>query len=84
MRQYDLEKENYSAIVAHLFLLQICSEWQILIRFSYSSKRCHFLISSVKKHTLVNFQDQRLFKIEVIKENIIIKMSAEEHQFAIY
>ena len=37
-----------------------------------------------QKHTPVNFQDQRLFETEVIKEKVVFKMSAEAHQFAIF
>ena len=32
----------------------------------------------------MNFQDQRLFETEVIKEKVVFKMSAKAHQFAIY
>ena len=51
--------------------------------------RWHFWISRVKKHTLVNFQDQIvrpdwLFETEVIKEKVVFKMLAEAHQFAIH
>ena len=37
-----------------------------------------------KKNTPMNFWDHKLFKIEVIKEKVIFKMSAEAHQFAIF
>ena len=37
-----------------------------------------------QKHTPVNYQDQRLFETEVIKEKVVFKMSAEAHQFAIF
>ena len=30
------------------------------------------------------FQDQRLFETKFIKEEVIFKMSAKAHQFAIY
>ena len=29
----------------------------------------------------MNFQDQKLFETEVIKEKVVFKMSAEAHQF---
>ena len=32
----------------------------------------------------VNFQDQRLFETEVIKEKIAFKMLAQAHQFIIF
>ena len=32
----------------------------------------------------MNFQDQRLFETEVIKENVVLKMLSEAHQFAIF
>ena len=37
-----------------------------------------------QKHTLGNFQDQRLFETEIVKEEVVFKMSAEAHQFAIF
>ena len=43
-----------------------------------------FLNSCVKKRTPMNFQDQRLFETEVIKENVVFKMLSEAHQFAIF
>ena len=36
-----------------------------------------------QKHTPVNFQHQRLFETEVIKEKVVFKMSVKAHQFAI-
>ena len=44
----------------------------------------HFLVSSVKKHAPVNFQDQRFFETDVIKEKVVFKMSAEAHQVVIF
>ena len=43
-----------------------------------------FLNFLSQKHTSMNFQDQRLFDTEFIKEKKVFKMSAEAHQFAIY
>ena len=45
--------------------------------------RCHFLISSVKNHASVNFQDERFFETEVIEEEVVFKMSVEAHQVVI-
>ena len=90
MKQCDLKKENYSAIVPHFFLLKIYAELEILMEFSYILKpvgvcaiSMSVWISWFKKHTLVNFQDQRSFETEVIKEKVVFKISAEAHQFAI-
>ena len=44
----------------------------------------HFLVSSVKKHAPVNFQDQRFFETDVIKEKVVFKLSAEAHQVVIF
>ena len=74
--------------MSHLFLLQIYTEWYILIGFSYNSKLvCFRTISmsflnllSQKKHIPVNFQDQKLLETEVIKEKVELKMC----HFAIY
>ena len=67
----------------HLFLLQIYTEWYILIGFSYSSKSVDFSAISisflnffefhfwVKKHSLVNFQDEGLFENKLIGYLII-------------
>ena len=33
---------------------------------------------------MVNFQDQRLFEREFIKEKVVFTMSAEADQFSIY
>ena len=43
-----------------------------------------FLNFVSQKPTLVNFQDQRLFETQFIKEKVVFKMSAEAQQFAIY
>ena len=37
--------------------------------------RCHFLISSVKNHAPVNFQDERFIETEVVEEEVVFKMS---------
>ena len=91
MKQCDLKKENYSAIVPHFFLLKIYAELEILMEFSYILKPVGFCAISMsvwiywfKKHTLENFQDQRSFETEVIKEKVVLKISAEAHQFAIF
>ena len=62
-----------------------------LARFSYSLKPVGFRVISMsvlnflsQKHTPVNFQDQRMFETEVIKEKVVFKMSAEAHQLAIF
>ena len=39
LKQCDLIKEDYLAIVPHLFLLQIYTEWWIFIGFSYRPRR---------------------------------------------
>ena len=66
------------------FLLLIYTEREILTGFSYSLKPVGFsvVLMSVlnflsQKHAPVNFQDQRLFETEVIKEKVVFKMSAE-------
>ena len=66
------------------FLLLIYTEWEILTGFSYSLKPVGFRVVSMsvlnfltQKHPPVNFQDQRFFETEVIKEKVVFEMSAE-------
>ena len=50
--------KNYSAIVSHLFLLQIYTEWYILIGFSYNPKPVCFRAISM---SFLNLLSQKTY-----------------------
>ena len=61
LKQRDRKKEYYSAIVPHLFILQLYTEWQILIGFNYGSKPAGFRAISM---TFLNFFRQQKYSGE--------------------
>ena len=68
MIQCDLKKANYSAIVPHLFFLEIYTEWEILIGISYSSKPVGFRAMSM---SFLNFLIKTTYPGEFSRPEVV-------------
>ena len=68
MIQCDLKKANYSAMTPDLFLVEINTEWEVLIGFSYSSKPVGFRAISM---SCLNFLIQATYPGEFSRLEVV-------------